>query len=211
MVILALVVCKSVSAKMMLLVMLNRVLAIVSLVGMEHTVRSHVQMVTGGHHVKRYAIVRKMALYVRRKMASVSVVQVTLANNAMNSVQRVRTVNNALNCVSVVKEVMDVIPSPVDVFVSLVIMVQCVIKVSDSQTEYMKTLTFLTECPPGKWGQNCQEHCDCRNGGTCDFATGVCRCTANWTGEKCELPCQDVSVLLSSVEHAYPEKEKQIY
>merc|ERR1719285_1720171 len=46
----------------------------------------------------------------------------------MNSVQRVRTVNNAQNYVSVVKEVMDVIPSPVVVSVSLVIMVQCVIK-----------------------------------------------------------------------------------
>merc|ERR1739838_471357 len=113
---------------MMLPVMLNLVLAIVSPVGMEHTVRSHVQMVTGVHHVTRYAIVLKMALYVRRKMASVSVVQVTLVNNAMNSVQRVRTVNNAQNCVSVVKEVMDVILSPVDVSVSLVIMVQCVIK-----------------------------------------------------------------------------------
>ena len=55
------------------------------------------------------------------------------------------------------------------------------------------THCLIKECPPGKWGHNCQEHCDCRNGGTCDFATGACRCTANWTGQKCELPCQDVS------------------
>ena len=152
MVILALVVCKSASAKMMLPVMLNLVLAIVSLVGMEHTVRSHVQMVTGVHHVTRYAIVLKMALYVRRKMASVSVVQVTLVNNAMNSVQRVRTVNNAQNCVSVVKEVVDVILSPVDVSVSLVIMVQCVIKVSDSDSTYMKILDHFYRMSTRKMG-----------------------------------------------------------
>ena len=130
MVISALVVFKNVSAKMELHVMLNPALVNVNPVGMEHTVRSHVPTVTGVHHVAKYVTVHRMALYVIRKMASVSVVQVTLANNAMNSVQRERTVNNAPNCVSVVKEVMDAILSPVDDSVSLTIMGQCVIKVS---------------------------------------------------------------------------------
>ena len=65
---------------------------------------------------------------------------------------------------------------------------------------------LIKECPLGKWGHNCQEHCDCRNGGTCDFATGACRCTANWMGQKCELPCQDVSkvILLRYYEACVP-------
>ena len=144
MVISALVVSKSVSVKMMLYVMLNPALVNVNPVGMEHTVRSHVPTVTGVHHVAKYVTVLRMALYVIRKMGSVSVVQVTLANNAMNSVQRVRTVNNAPNCVSVVKEVMDAILSPVDVSVSLAIMVQCVIKVSKADntkyTDYLQNV-----------------------------------------------------------------------
>ena len=143
MVISALVVSKNVSAKMELHVMLNLALVNVNPVGMEHTVRSHVPTVTGVHHVAKYVTVLRMALYVIRKMASVSVVQVTLANNAMNSVQRVRTVNNAPNCVSVVKEVMDAILSPVDVSVSLAIMVQCVIKVSNADnTKYKLIMTY---------------------------------------------------------------------
>ena len=144
MVISALVVSKNVSAKMELHVMLNPALVNVNPVGMEHTVRSHVPTVTGVHHVAKYVTVLRMALYVIRKMESVSVVQVTLANNAMNSVQRVRTVNNAPNCVSVVKEVMDAILSPVDVSVSLAIMVQCVIKVSKADntkyTDYLQNV-----------------------------------------------------------------------
>ena len=144
MVISALVVSKNVSAKMELHVMLNPALVNVNPVGMEHTVRSHVPTVTGVHHVAKYVTVLRMALYVIRKMGSVSVVQVTLANNAMNSVQQVRTVNNAPNCVSVVKEVMDAILSPVDDSVSLAIMVQCVIKVSKADntkyTDYLQNV-----------------------------------------------------------------------
>uniref|UniRef100_A0A8C3RW96 Platelet endothelial aggregation receptor 1 n=1 Tax=Chelydra serpentina TaxID=8475 RepID=A0A8C3RW96_CHESE len=36
-------------------------------------------------------------------------------------------------------------------------------------------------CPHGYHGANCQEPCLCLNGGTCDGATGLCRCTPGYT------------------------------
>ena len=57
----------------------------------------------------------------------------------------------------------------------------------------MVGIIIVIECPSGRWGQDCLKHCDCRNGGKCDFETGVCRFPVNWTGSKCELPCEEVS------------------
>lgn len=41
-------------------------------------------------------------------------------------------------------------------------------------------------CPPGWFGANCVQRCDCSNGGVCDPATGNCTCSLGWTGEHCD-------------------------
>lgn len=76
--------------------------------------------------------------------------------------------------------------------VSLVTLDLCATKVK-ILFDYLWRLNIALECPSGRWGQDCLKHCDCRNGGKCDFETGVCRCPVNWTGSKCELPCEEVS------------------
>ncbi|KAL8624629.1 hypothetical protein ACOMHN_045164 [Nucella lapillus] len=40
------------------------------------------------------------------------------------------------------------------------------------------------ECPASKWGDNCEQSCDCRGHGTCDKAKG-CVCNSGWSGVKC--------------------------
>ena len=48
------------------------------------------------------------------------------------------------------------------------------------------------ECPEGFYGQDCVEVCQCENGASCDFITGLCNCTAGWMGRHCnmsKLPC----------------------
>lgn len=43
-----------------------------------------------------------------------------------------------------------------------------------------------TECVTGRFGADCQQQCECENGGQCDRQTGRCSCSAGWTGERCE-------------------------
>lgn len=43
-----------------------------------------------------------------------------------------------------------------------------------------------TECDKGFYGEDCAEVCQCRNGGECRPVTGVCNCTAPWTGPTCQ-------------------------
>lgn len=39
-------------------------------------------------------------------------------------------------------------------------------------------------CPPGMWGVNCNQSCDCFNRGECDHVTGKCTCKPGYRGEK---------------------------
>ncbi|XP_049520754.1 clotting factor C-like [Dermacentor silvarum] len=41
-------------------------------------------------------------------------------------------------------------------------------------------------CPPGRYGQWCEERCQCQNGGTCDPKTGACACPPSFVGTHCE-------------------------
>jgi hypothetical protein len=44
----------------------------------------------------------------------------------------------------------------------------------------------------GFFGQDCTEECLCQNGGLCHFVTGVCVCTAEWSGAYCNISsCSD--------------------
>ncbi|XP_055340788.1 protein draper-like isoform X2 [Paramacrobiotus metropolitanus] len=45
------------------------------------------------------------------------------------------------------------------------------------------------QCPAGKWGQQCQKDCACRNGAICDAINGRCECTDGWQGAACDQPC----------------------
>lgn len=42
----------------------------------------------------------------------------------------------------------------------------------------------LPDCPEGRFGAGCSEHCDC-NGAECDSITGHCHCPAGKTGDHC--------------------------
>ena len=47
-------------------------------------------------------------------------------------------------------------------------------------------LRCTEQCPPGRYGEECERDCNCLNGGTCDPITGVCVCLAGWRGALCE-------------------------
>ena len=38
----------------------------------------------------------------------------------------------------------------------------------------------------GRYGQDCQESCDCANGGHCFHVDGGCLCEAGFQGSRCE-------------------------
>uniref|UniRef100_A0A8D3EBW1 Multiple EGF-like-domains 6b n=1 Tax=Scophthalmus maximus TaxID=52904 RepID=A0A8D3EBW1_SCOMX len=42
------------------------------------------------------------------------------------------------------------------------------------------------QCVAGRFGADCQQQCECENGGQCDRQTGRCGCRAGWIGELCE-------------------------
>lgn len=44
---------------------------------------------------------------------------------------------------------------------------------------------LLAACPTGFYGKGCNRTCSCRNGGICHPASGLCVCTAGWTGPNC--------------------------
>lgn len=41
-------------------------------------------------------------------------------------------------------------------------------------------------CPPGWFGADCVQRCNCSNGGVCDSASGNCTCGLGWTGTHCD-------------------------
>lgn len=51
---------------------------------------------------------------------------------------------------------------------------------------FLLVLHVYTECVTGRFGADCQQRCECENGGQCDRQTGRCSCSAGWIGERCE-------------------------
>lgn len=41
-------------------------------------------------------------------------------------------------------------------------------------------------CPPGRYGAACRLECSCQNNGTCEPATGACRCGPGFYGQACQ-------------------------
>ena len=39
-------------------------------------------------------------------------------------------------------------------------------------------------CPPGTFGVDCKNRCDCYNGALCDHVSGQCHCLPGFQGEK---------------------------
>jgi len=44
----------------------------------------------------------------------------------------------------------------------------------------------VSECPPGFYGANCTEKCNCANNSTCNPKNGRCRCQPGWRGRQCD-------------------------
>lgn len=44
-----------------------------------------------------------------------------------------------------------------------------------------------SECSPGWYGRDCARPCQCKNGGRCDAATGMCHCPAGFIGADCGI------------------------
>lgn len=54
------------------------------------------------------------------------------------------------------------------------------------QEELLLSLLLLTVCPPGYFGERCEEHCDCIHGLSCHHQTGACHCQKGWRGRHCD-------------------------
>lgn len=48
-----------------------------------------------------------------------------------------------------------------------------------------------TKCPPGLYGDDCENVCRCYNNSSCDAQTGKCICNKGWRGETCTDPCPE--------------------
>ncbi|XP_035729145.1 protein draper-like [Vespa mandarinia] len=47
---------------------------------------------------------------------------------------------------------------------------------------------YFLECPPGLWGVQCMEKCECAEDVICDFRNGTC-CPSGFWGPRCEQNC----------------------
>ncbi|KAK6303146.1 hypothetical protein J4Q44_G00256000 [Coregonus suidteri] len=43
-----------------------------------------------------------------------------------------------------------------------------------------------TNCPVNRYGPDCSESCECRNGAWCDPRNGRCTCLQGWIGPTCQ-------------------------
>ena len=64
-------------------------------------------------------------------------------------------------------------------------------KVCSFSTSELYFIHVHTECPNGRYGHNCKDHCSehCLLMGVCDRMTGNCvgGCQAGWKNKKCDL------------------------
>jgi len=44
---------------------------------------------------------------------------------------------------------------------------------------------FITVCPEGTFGDNCEQECQCQNGANCNHVDGTCVCSAGYMGTTC--------------------------
>ena len=54
-------------------------------------------------------------------------------------------------------------------------------------TAVMSGLAHTLECSEGFYGQDCMDVCQCQNGASCDFITGLCNCTIGYIGRFCDM------------------------
>lgn len=55
-----------------------------------------------------------------------------------------------------------------------------------SGKNFLLSLLLFTVCPPGFFGERCEEHCDCMHGSSCHHQTGACHCAKGWRGRHCD-------------------------
>ena len=52
--------------------------------------------------------------------------------------------------------------------------------------QFMFCICFYSACPPGLYGANCEDRCECRNSAECDPVSGDCMCAPGWYGVGCD-------------------------
>lgn len=60
------------------------------------------------------------------------------------------------------------------------------LKVSAGQMLRPASAFWVSACPAGLYGKNCQHSCLCQNRRSCDPILGQCVCPEGWTGLACE-------------------------
>ena len=58
-------------------------------------------------------------------------------------------------------------------------------------------IVLLLGCPPGTYGDRCEQKCDCDVDATCDPLNGKCICPVGKTGSKCENSKLNTDYLLT--------------
>lgn len=61
------------------------------------------------------------------------------------------------------------------------------------KNNYQKIPNLYLACPVGRWGNNCENDCECQNDSTCDPYDGKCTCTRGWIGRNCDEKCPPTS------------------
>lgn len=54
----------------------------------------------------------------------------------------------------------------------------------------IKGIRCESNCPEGRFGENCDHICNCKNNSSCDI-TGRCYCSPGWHGDDCDIPCDE--------------------